>query len=71
MKRASKPRKTSQKRASKPGKTSHVTHHVSPGGIAHHPNSFDATGADKIFTTANYTVTSTTDGGDALLTNAR
>src|SRR5271154_449027 len=69
MKRASKPRKTSQKRASKPKKTRQVTHHESPGGIAHHPDSFEETGADEIFTSANYTVTSTTDGGDALLTN--
>jgi hypothetical protein len=57
------------KRAVQSGKTSHVRKHEVPGGIAHHPDSFKSAGADVIFGSTNYTVTGTTDGSDALLTN--
>jgi hypothetical protein len=50
-------------------KTGNVKTHPSRGGIAHHPSTVEATGEDVIFGTTNYTVTGTTDGGDALLTN--
>ena len=57
------------KRKDKARKPSHITIPVSPGGIAHHPDFFKEAGADDIFGSTNYTVTGTTDGGDALLTN--
>lgn len=53
-------------------RTGQVARHPSPGGIAHHPDTFKASGEDVIFTGAgstNYTVTGTTDGGGALFTN--
>jgi hypothetical protein len=56
----------------KPEKTNKAKRHPSPGGIAHHPRSFDKAGGDVIFTgtgSTNYNITGTTDGGDALLTN--
>jgi hypothetical protein len=65
-------KEASVKDENKPEKTHKAKRNPSPGGIAHHPSTFRKAGADVIFTgpgSTNYTVTGTTDGGDALLTN--